>query len=88
MGNPTHCSCFPKEAVLTRNHELWSATPDDTAAIFQAGRLLKIPVGYIVVHAGSGVTVDAVYATYELALQCLAHLATTYPTVVFTILQV
>ena len=43
-------------------------------------------VGYIVVHQGSGVAVDAVYATYELALQCVAHLATTYPTVVFTIL--
>jgi len=43
-------------------------------------------MGYIVVHQGSGVTVDAVYASYDLALQCIAHLATTYPTVVFTIL--
>jgi hypothetical protein len=43
-------------------------------------------MGYIVVQVGSGVTIDKVYATYDLALQCLAHLATVYPTVVFTIL--
>jgi len=43
-------------------------------------------MNYIVVQTGTGITVDAVYATYELALQCVAHLATVYPTVVFTIL--
>jgi hypothetical protein len=42
-------------------------------------------MGYVVVHTGSGIAIDKVYATYELALQCLAHLATVYPTAVFTI---
>jgi hypothetical protein len=44
-------------------------------------------MGYIVVHQGSGFTVDAVYASYDLALQCIAHLATVYPTVVFSIIS-
>jgi len=43
-------------------------------------------MGYVVVHTSSGTTIDRVYATYELALQCVAHLATTYPTIVFDIL--
>jgi len=43
-------------------------------------------MGYVVVQIASGVTIDKVYASYDLALQCLAHLAMVYPTVVFTIL--
>ena len=54
--------------------------------VYQNQLVVSSGMGYIVVHQGSGVTVDAVYASYDLALHCIAHLATIYPTVVFTIL--
>jgi hypothetical protein len=31
-------------------------------------------MGYIVVQVGSGIAIDKVYASYDLALQCLAQL--------------